>query len=170
MKKIALFLVFIIGFISTTDAQFWKKKPKKEVPGQMAVLTRHPDEVKLLGTDLNEYYLFFDLKNKCLFFTDKPLVYLSISEFLPEKQIIGRKVEIDGPSINPLTIFTKDQLATKSKLVGFGINRFNTFRLMNYILIEPTGDPLPEKKDNPVIVPERKKAVDTLTKPRRSWG
>jgi hypothetical protein len=113
MKKITLFLLSFLTFATMANAQIFKGKNKKEVPGQTAVLTRHPDEVKLVGADKKTYFLFFDLQNKCLFFTDKQEVYISISTFLPEKKISGRSVEIDGPSINPLTFFSKKTIGCK---------------------------------------------------------
>jgi hypothetical protein len=141
MKKITLFLLSFLTLATMANAQIFSGKKKKDVTGQTVVLTRHPDEVKLVGADQKTYFLFFNLENKCLFFTDKQEVYISISTFLPEKKIPGRSVEIDGPSINPLTFFSKKQLDAKSKEFGFGINRFNTFRLMNYSLVEPDTIP-----------------------------
>ncbi len=156
MKKIALFFVLLLMVIST-NAQIFKKKPKKEVPGKEVVLTRHPDEVILKGKDKADYYLFFSLDQKCLLITDKKSVYDSVSSFLPLRSIPGREVKMDGPGIDPFTIFTKSQLEETSQRVGFAINRYNTFRIFNTELIQLSVEPVKKDQiDAPATQPAKK--------------
>ncbi len=152
MKKITLILLCFLTFVSSTQAQLFKKKAKKAVPGRSIVLKGHPDEVVLKGSDSKTfYYFFFSLEEKCLFITEKKSIYDSISKFLPWVQVPGRTVEVDGPSINPFTIFVKAQLDEQSQRAGFAINRYNTFRIFNCTLVPSAEERLKEKTPAPAV-------------------
>ncbi|MCC7436848.1 hypothetical protein IT402_03190 [Candidatus Nomurabacteria bacterium] len=170
MKKILFFLLSFTIFTAVAHSQIFKKKPKKPVPGKEVTLTRHPDKVTLKGTDKKDYFLLFSLEEKCLLITDNKNLYDSISIFLPLRSVPGRSVEVDGPSIDPFTIFTKKQLQEQSERVGFAINKFNTFRIFNSELIEIKDKGTKIEEFQPAKKEEVKQKEEEPVKAKRKWG
>lgn len=120
MKKVLLLLA-LLAFFGTADAQRHGKK-KNVFTKKVAVLTRHPDEISLRGSDDTTSFYFFVTDNG-LFFTEIKSVFEEISNHLPSLHIPGRSVEIGGTTLKPFTKFPKRQLDYLSRRAGKAINK-----------------------------------------------
>ncbi len=134
MKKIIVFLAFVFGFVTVSSAQIFSKKEKdrKEIPGVTGKLTLHPDSVAYKGTDGSLYFFFYDFSNKCLFISKTEGIYRKFADFLPEVVIPGRYISPEGPTIDPFTLFTRDQLKEEGQRLGIKLNKFKVVKIFNY--------------------------------------
>jgi hypothetical protein len=134
MKRIPLFLAFVFSMTLTSSAQLFAKKDKdrKEIPGVTGKLTLHPDSVAYKGTDGSLYFFFYDFSNKCLFISKTEGIYRKFADFLPEVIIPGRYISPEGPTIDPFTLFTRDQLKEEGQRLGIKLNKFKVVKIFNY--------------------------------------
>jgi hypothetical protein len=130
MKFIILFL--LCAGVTTSYGQLFG--PKKKVPLQVSVITRHPDPIILKGESaLKEYYFF--VTNEGFFFTDNALDANEIIAHLPAKHVDGHAVELEGTSVDPFVKFKKEQLAEVSRRAGKKINKWDVFVISGHALL-----------------------------------
>jgi len=138
MKKLLAVFLFVVGVIvltSCASTRETKFPSKKDVYGVRGKLIYHPDKRVIDGKDSKKYYLFYDFQNRTLFVSDNDTLYQKFATFLPEQVIPGREITLEGPTINPLTFFDKNQLATESRKIGINLNEFKVASLFNWGLI-----------------------------------
>lgn len=135
MKKVLL-LLSLFAFAINADAQ--RRSKTKKVPGKIVtVLTRHPDEITLKGSDtVNNVLYYFFVTDQGLFFTDNEELFEEIQEHLPAKQIAGNSVELEGTKFRPFTKFPRVQLDRLSRRAGKVINKkTDAVRISGHLLL-----------------------------------
>ena len=143
MKKIFAILV-VSGLVFSSCSVLKKSKDyseKREVTGVKGALTLHPDSVAYTGSDGALYCFFLVLESKCIFVSKAEGIYKKFSEHLPETVVPGRYIVMEGATINPFTLFSKDQLEEEGRRIGVQLNDFKVAKLFNYGLFG--GDPVP---------------------------
>lgn len=131
MKKLLILSALLVSFVPTTHAQIFKKV-KKPVEGAYGYLTKIPDSTTIARNDGTLFFFFYDLEKKVLFITERNELYeIFVSH---QKKNNTNRVYMDGPIIDPFTLFDKDELEKKAKRVGVQLNGFSVCKLMNYEL------------------------------------
>jgi hypothetical protein len=154
---------------------------KKEVPGVEGVIRIHPDEIKLKGQNKTDFFLFYDFEKKVLFVSSTKEIYEKITNHLPETTIPGNRVDLIGTLINPLTIFSKEDLQQESKRMGVDLNKYKVVKITNWALGTETITQKPKQQRQaaqqqsiePLVQPAVKNvqpAADTTKKRTYSWG
>jgi len=119
---------------TTAKAQFFGKKIKNDVVGDSGYLRHVPDSITIQKKDSSLFYLFFDLQRKVLFVTEQDSLY---KKFVAHQLLsINNTVYMDGPIIDPLTVFNKHQLQEGYKKIGIALNNFKVCKLMNWELLD----------------------------------
>ena len=152
MKKVLTVCLLLVGgalllssCASTKSAEF---TAKRNVDGVRGYLEYHPDRWFLSGKDGKNYSLFYDYPNKTLFISTNDSLYDKFANYLPVQAVAGRRVLLEGPTINPLTIFSKEQLTSEGRKVGIDLNAFKVATIFGYSLIDSTTPvPIPPKVD-----------------------
>lgn len=169
-------MFFIAAAITTGCAT-----TKKEVPGVEGTIVIHPDEIKLRGENKTDFFLFYDFQKRVLFVSSTKEIYEKISGHLPERTIPGNKVDLIGTLINPLTLFSKEDLQKESQRMGVNLNKYKVVKITNWalstetILQKPKQQPqaAQEQPVDPIVQPAVKNvqpAADTTKKRKYSWG
>jgi hypothetical protein len=147
MKKIALLGLAMASLLMATScatqqpvAQAYTPPPlptytgpKQAVPVLTGILTMHPDSICYRGRDNTKYWLFADQANACLFVTQNENLYPLFSDHLPVAlQSTVPAVVLGGVKIDPLVIFSEEQVADISRKVLIGLNHFDVVKITAY--------------------------------------
>jgi len=134
MKKILMFLTMLFAVCITANAQFFSKKIKNDVVGDSGYLRHVPDSITIKRSDGTLFYFYYDLKSKVLFITQQDSLY---RKFVNHQMISdSNTIYLDGPIIDPFTLFDKNDLEAKAQKIGIALNGYKVCRLMNWELLD----------------------------------
>lgn len=132
MKKILIGIgLFATLFLGACRSSSTYRAP---VNGASGSLIMHPDSVTMIGKDGKTYYLLYNITARYLFITSNKEIFDNIARYLPPVVASRRAAYIDGPIINPFTLFKKRDLNEESKRIGLQLNKFRVCRIFNYAL------------------------------------
>lgn len=134
MKNILFFLsaICILFVTISCDTIRGATTEKKDVTGNIAVLTRYPDSITVNGKGLT-YFVFHDLAHKRLLISGNQDILKKFRNWLPEMYVEGRSIEVGYTDIDPLSTFTKDELTELSKRLGVQLNEYKVARIMDWV-------------------------------------